>query len=199
MNKSTKFNGTVYEIGSLIFDLILLNCLWILCSLPLITMGGATAALFYTISKIIKGETTSVFMDYFKGFRENFKIGTILGIFLFVSIGIVFLNINYINDFGNIGKILFPAQVIIGYELLILGIYGFPLIATYNITIMQIVKNSLVIGNRHILVTVICILMLSGLCFITIKWLSLIFISLYALISYHLIYKVFRKYECIKE
>ena len=53
---------------SKIFCILYLNILWLLCSLPIVTIGPATTALYYTMLKVVSGDdssTTSYFMICF--------------------------------------------------------------------------------------------------------------------------------------
>ncbi|MCD8019992.1 MAG: YesL family protein [Clostridiales bacterium] len=63
-----------------IFDVFVLNCLWLLCCLPIITIGPSTTALFYSLFGIVRGEGGYVSKDFFKSFRMNIKQGMLLGI-----------------------------------------------------------------------------------------------------------------------
>lgn len=62
------------------FDLMVLNWLWILCSLPVVTIGPATCALYSVTLKLCRDEAVYPVRDFFRGFRENFKQGVVLGI-----------------------------------------------------------------------------------------------------------------------
>ena len=53
-------------------DYIIINLLTLFLSIPIITMGAAHTAKFYTSMKIARGEEPSAVKCYFKSFRENF-------------------------------------------------------------------------------------------------------------------------------
>ncbi len=63
-----------------IFDIFVLNCLWLLCCVPIFTIGPATTALFYALIEMLRGEGGYVSHDFFRSFRLNFKQGIILGL-----------------------------------------------------------------------------------------------------------------------
>ena len=58
---------------ALVGNLIMLNILWIVCSLPIITMGAATTALYYTVFQYQTNGEDAVFRPFFRGFAKNFK------------------------------------------------------------------------------------------------------------------------------
>lgn len=63
-----------------IFDIFVLNVLWLLCCIPVITIGPATTALFYSMIHLVRNEGFSVTQDFFRSFRQNFRQGILLGI-----------------------------------------------------------------------------------------------------------------------
>lgn len=65
--------STLRQAIGFIIDLVFVGILWLLCSLPVLTLGPATTALYYTIAKNVlhdRGELAKVF---FTGFKRNFR------------------------------------------------------------------------------------------------------------------------------
>ena len=66
--------GSLYDrIFGFLGQLIALNLLWIVCSLPVITAGASTTALYYCTLKLHKDGDIRVFHDFFKSFKQNFR------------------------------------------------------------------------------------------------------------------------------
>ncbi len=55
------------------YDLIIAGVLWLICSLPIITVGPATAALYYTVVKCIRRDRGRVIQTFFNAFKTGFK------------------------------------------------------------------------------------------------------------------------------
>ena len=53
-----------------------LNILWLVCSLPIVTIGASTTALFYVTLKMAEDRDDGLTRMFFKAFRENFKPAT---------------------------------------------------------------------------------------------------------------------------
>lgn len=53
-------------------QLICLSILWTVCCLPVITVGASTAALYYTVVKVLRRNQDSLFAAFFREFRSNF-------------------------------------------------------------------------------------------------------------------------------
>ncbi len=59
-----------------VWDLVVLNVLWLLCSLPVVTAGAATAALYGVLFKMRDGRAARVGRQFFAAFARNWKRAT---------------------------------------------------------------------------------------------------------------------------
>lgn len=59
-----------------------LNLLWFVCSLPVFTLGAATAALYDVTLRMARGEEPGLTRRFFQAFRENFRQATTLWLIL---------------------------------------------------------------------------------------------------------------------
>lgn len=59
-----------------IFDFLLLNVLWVLCSIPVISLGASTTALYSVMLKIVENEEGYIIWDFLKAFKRNFRQST---------------------------------------------------------------------------------------------------------------------------
>ena len=56
MKKSSSIDNPFFRLMGAIGDLVVLNILWLLCCLPVVTAGASTLALFAIVHKIAAGE-----------------------------------------------------------------------------------------------------------------------------------------------
>src|SRR5699024_4265371 len=80
-------NIVVRALGK-IFDLMCLNILWLVCSIPVITVGASTTALYTVVLKMVKNEEGYILKDFLKAYKSNFKQSTIAWIMI-LMIGII--------------------------------------------------------------------------------------------------------------
>lgn len=69
-------------------DFFVLSLLWALCSVPVVTAGAATTALYYVTLKMASNQEGRLWQQFFHGFRRNFRAATLLWIG-FLSAGAV--------------------------------------------------------------------------------------------------------------
>ena len=93
-------DNPIMELIAKIFDLILLNLLFIFSCVPIITIGASTSALSYVTLKMVRGEDPYIWQNFWKSFRQNFKQGTLIWVFsilVFIFLGMDFYIINSQN------------------------------------------------------------------------------------------------------
>lgn len=120
------FDNVVFRAIDKIGKIFLLNFMWLICSLPIFTMGAATTALIYSSMKLQENEGYW-YQNFFASFKENFKQAT--GIFLLYLAAGIILAVNFMLG-GQAGDSLgLIMQGIVGilavpYFLSLLYVYG---------------------------------------------------------------------------
>ncbi len=124
---------------SAVADLIILNLLTLLCSLPVITAGAAIIAMNTVCLRIIRNEDGSMLKDYFRAFGKNLKKGILLW-FLILICGAL-LVLDYFAARAYI-QILCPVIAAMGVMVLTLSVYAFGLLARYENSLFGTLKNA---------------------------------------------------------
>ncbi len=156
--------GFFYKASTVIYNLLVLNLLWVLFSLPLVTIGASTTALFYVTGKIVRKENIqSILSAFWKSFKLNFKQATIIWLIIIAIFFLLFINIQNIGLMGGMARYIYPVQLVALLELFIINIYVFPLLSRHHITVLGGLKAAFYIGNRHLLTTIMCLAVFPGL------------------------------------
>ena len=75
-----------------VFDAIVLGLLWVVCSLPVVTMGAASAALYIATRRcLVRGESY-LLRTFFRAFRENWKQATLVWLLALSLLGLLALD-----------------------------------------------------------------------------------------------------------
>lgn len=130
-----------------LWDLMILNWLWLLCSLPLITVGPASCALYYVTLKLVRGEAVYPVKDFFRTFRENLKPGLLLGLLaaalLVVAAGDAFFAL---QQTGMLQTVYLVIAVMVGALFLTLTCFTFPLQAMFENPLKTQLKNAFLLA-----------------------------------------------------
>ena len=126
------------------WNLVGLNLIFIITSIPIFTIGASYSALNSVIIKMFRDISIDVIPDYKQAFKENFKQGTIASIINITIIVAVFFSYNFYYHFNE-----FIAYIVLGISFIIIMIftYVFPLIASVDLSIKNIYKNSMILGS----------------------------------------------------
>lgn len=187
-------------------DLILLNLIFVVSCIPVVTAGTALSALYAVAMKLVRGEEPSVLREYVKAFKMNVKEATAVWLILAAAGALLFV------DFRLIGVLEGGAYLVLRLLLgVVLGIwilvfqYVFPYIGRFQNSVLQSLKNALFLSAAHIPSTVMLLGISIGLFIITlftsrtfvigtILWTFFGF-ALLAYVQSFLLSRIFSKYE----
>lgn len=135
-----------------IADLMVLNILFCVTSIPLITIGASWTALYSVTLKMVRDEEGSVSRSYFRSFRQNFRQATLLWLGVLVVLALLVLDIRVLN--GMAGGTA-PGLLRVGVEILaLLGImvlqYLFPSLARFEASLADTLKNACMMALAHL-------------------------------------------------
>lgn len=139
-----------------------LNLLWFVCSIPIVTIGASTTALYYTTLKIVRGEEQYVARMFFRSFRENFRQSTTLWLIL-LAVGLFLAGDGYIlyhlraSSAGAAAvfwTLILALVIVAGIAYTIVLLFIFPLVASVSNTNLAMLKNSFLIGIRYLFCTI---------------------------------------------
>jgi len=140
-------------------DWMFLSVLWLVCSVPVITLGASTAALYYCTLKMARKEEISVFKCFFKSFKENFKQSVTLTLIVLIVGAILVLDCLYFSRVaGAKGAILTGVFCAVSIGFLTVVLYAFPFMAQFSNTVSGILKSAVVLAIRNIRRTAIVLI-----------------------------------------
>lgn len=181
-------------------DLVILNVVFLLCCLPVITIGPAYTALYYTVMKTVRKERGYVMRNFFHSFKQNFLQGTIIWVLIMI-VGTFLAMTIYSNWDGALAggttQLVMWLAIILAFFLVSIFIYIFPVLSRFEFKIGHTFAFSYLIAIRYIGYTILLMALLAAcvvLGVICIPAVILILPALFAFISSFLVEKVFAVY-----
>lgn len=152
MSKLFRMDSPLMRFLTKIADLMVLNILFCVTSIPLITIGASWTALYSVTLKMVRDEEGSVSRSYFHSFRQNFKQATLLWLGVLVVLALLVLDIRVLNGMAE-GTA--PGLLRLGVEILaLLGImvlqYLFPSLARFEASLADTLKNACVMALAYL-------------------------------------------------
>lgn len=162
MSNLFNMDSPIFSILSKICDMLFISIAYIFLCMPIITIGPATTALYYTVVKVIRRERGYVFKEFFKSFKLNFKRSAIMGVLL--TIIFVILGFDLVYAYGltapdsTQGSLLMGVFIGITFLVVSFSIFVFPILSRFDMTIKQLIKAAIFMSMRHIHFTILMIL-----------------------------------------
>lgn len=151
MGQFLNLNNPVWNFMSKVADLVILNVLVILCSLPVVTAGAAWTALYFVTIRMVRKEESYVIKDFVRSFKENFKQATIIWLIALAAIGVFVGDILIYRMIPEqIPKALMIAVVVLAYLVLGTVLYVFPLLSRFYNTVSGTIKNAFLVSIVNI-------------------------------------------------
>jgi uncharacterized membrane protein YesL len=184
-----------------VIDLIVISIIWFIMCIPIITIGPASTALYYTVVKVIRRERGYLIREFFHSFKENFKMGALASVIILVIGIILFIDRRFALYYGGtLGFALLSVFNAMVGIIILTSLYLFPVLSRFKIGLKQLLKTSVFLALKHlpttVLLAVILVAILIGIYFVNI--LFLIAPALYSLLSSFLLERVFKKYMPVK-
>ena len=143
-----------------VFDVLLLNLLCILCSIPVITGGASMTAMYYVMMKLVRNEEGRILKGFFKLFRENFRQSVPLTLLFRAVIGILAADFHILggNRQGS-ASVMYGGCITL--FVLFMAVYGyvFPLLARFENTVKNTLLNAARIAVTHLPSTIVILIL----------------------------------------
>lgn len=179
-----------------VLDILVLSILWLVCCLPVVTIGPASAALYYSCAKCLRRKEPAPYRNFLSAFRQNLKTGIAATVF-FLLLALV-LDVGYVFLAATGSDVLRVTYLVLMLVPAALISCAFPLLSRFTYTTGGLLANSLRLTFRHLPRALAAgILNTAGVVLTLSLWycgVMLVTPALCALLSTFLLEPVFRKY-----
>lgn len=159
MKQLFSIDGPVMGALGKIADFMILSLLWLVCCIPVITFGAATAALYYVTLKMARGEASGVAKLFFKALKENMKAGIVFILVFALAGAVLYLDYTLMLQLsGALGAVLRVVFMALGICCLLTALYTFPLQAQFVNTVKGTLTNALRFALRNLRITLLVLL-----------------------------------------
>ena len=186
MAQKNKLASSLGAFLRVLCDLMLLNLLWLICALPVVTVGAATSALCCVMLKLARGEPVATVRTFFEAVKRNLGQALLLGLIGLAGLAIAVVDWFFaVSQAGSIRILYFIVAVIVSAVVLAYWAWAFALHAGFENSLGGTIKNALSLafvepGKTLLIwiafaVPVLCFLFLPEVAVIYIGWAYILF------------------------
>ena len=159
-----KFNwdNIVFQMLGKLVDCVWVSILWVICCIPVFTIGASTTAAMSVALKLADDEEGYIAKSYFEAYKANFKHGVPMGLIFLVAWYAVYLDFQLFGAVKNNPVILLIIGMVSVFLVIIAMIYSFPLLARYENTVVRTIRNSMDISRKYFGKTLILVILVAA-------------------------------------
>lgn len=160
--KFNLFSSGFFRFFSRVADLMLLNALFLVCCLPIVTIGASISALYSVSLKLVRQKDSYITKDFFRAFRQNLKQGIVIHLILTVASVIIvtdLLVIWSIMEASAVFKGLFFVMAILALLFFMASVYIYPMLAQFKNTLKGYFRNAAILSFKHLRYTIMFLLL----------------------------------------
>lgn len=161
--KFFNYDSPIMQFLTRLTDLFILNFLFLICCIPLVTIGASATALYSVTLKMVKKEESYIFSSFFRAFKSNFRHSTVSWLILLLASLVLGMDYRAAGIMGGTFQQIFSFLVIlVSMIILFPAIYIFPYIARFENTIKNSLKNAFIISIAQLPFTILLLLILAA-------------------------------------
>lgn len=151
MNSFFNMDNPVMRFLGKLFDVMILCLLWAVFSVPIITIGASTTAMYYTAVKVIRRDRGYLFKEFWKSFKMNFLQATVCWLIVVGGTALFCMNLKFASGIeGDMGTLLMLIYGFLGILVLGCGVYIFPVLSRFSMKTIQLIKTCVFLFFKYI-------------------------------------------------
>ena len=144
MTRKNKLASTLGAFLRVLCDLMVLNVLWLICCIPVITVGPATSALCCVSLKLARGEPVATLRTFFEAMKQNFVQALLLGLIGLAGLAVAMADWLFaLSQQGSLRTVYYVVGVIVSAVVLAYWAWVFALNAGFENSLRGTIKSAL--------------------------------------------------------
>ncbi len=168
MGSIFSYDGPLVTFCTKIANMMLVSLMWVVCCIPVVTMIPASAAMFHTTTKIIRGRGSGIFRDFVRTFISNLKMGVILNLIVLASGFVLFTCVDFGRQMEGIFGLVY---MLIGMVLMLFWammiLYLPPVLSRFEGKVTMYIRMALFLSSQRMVRSLGMLVLLFVVAFLT--------------------------------
>ncbi len=159
--------NAVFRMINKLLDLMVLSLVWVVCCIPVVTAGAASAALYYAVVKAVRHQRSYPVREFWKSFRANLKKGILIQV-----IWLMLAAMMLISDVPLFAALLNGKEIQDRVLLVLLAVKAvflagmpcwlYPLLSRFEQRLLRLAEAALYMLLRYFPITLLGVILLLG-------------------------------------
>lgn len=190
MGKIFSLDSPFVQFMNKVADIMWLNILFIICCIPVITIGASLTAMYYVTLKMVRNEESYITKSFFKSFKMNFVQATVIWLIILAAGGL--LALDYAIMSGRMGVTVSNGTFASVMQVLLIAVsifyiftvtFVFPVLSKFYNSVKNTLKNAFIMSIRHFPVTLASIAIMIVVALLIIYVPIMLMLSIFLLFS----------------
>lgn len=172
MNSFFSIDSPFFRFCSKIADIFMLNLIFVVTCIPVVTIGAAFTALHAISMKMISGKEGYIIKGYWQAFCASFKRSTVYYLLLLLAVFVLGIDFCFWNGIeGIVGVAMKAVTIAIMILLCMLAVYLFPLLSVEKYLFGEGMKNAFLISLYRMPITILLLAYYGIICWLAVSFL----------------------------
>ena len=195
MDRLFNMDNKFFTVMGRVADLIMLNVVFLICCLPIVTIGASLTALHYVTLKMTRNEESYIIRSFFKSFKQNFKQATVINLIMLAVAAILYMDLRIVGNIGGtMSQVLYIVFFAFGILYMMVFLYIYPVLAKFYNSIKNTFRNAFLMAVITLLPAGVFFIKSFRIQSMAIMLLCMFGFALEAFINGHFLVKIFDNY-----
>lgn len=160
MGKIFSLDSPFVQFMNKVADIMWLNILFIICCIPVVTIGASITAMYYVTLKMVRNEEAYITKSFFKSFKMNFRQATVIWLIILAAGGVLAFDYAIMSGrmgitigSNNLASVMQVLLIVVLIFYVFTSIFVFPVLSKFDNSIKNTIKNAFILSIRHFPVT----------------------------------------------
>lgn len=162
------YNGKVFKVMEVIGNVCYVNLLWLISSLPIITIPASTSAMLGVMKDFSEGNEPSVSKGFVSHFKKYLKKSSVIGLFQFLIGFVLVVDLQVIWNLEGIPQYIMISLIgLLALTFIFMSFYIYPLLVESDMSYRELIKNSFYLSITRPSTPIIILLFISIIVFVS--------------------------------
>ncbi len=175
---------------------MIVSFVWLIACIPVVTVGLATIAMYYSVVKVVRYERGYVLTEFLSALKREWKQGILFSILYIAAYALLYLDYLVWDTYESAqGLILSCVCIVIVVIVTATACYLFPLLSRFELSFRDTVKMTAFLAFRYLPTTVVLLLIVAAsVIMVSANYAFILFVpGVAAMLSSVLLEKIFRR------